>query len=51
MVAAMTIRVVASAACLAALSLLFGRAEMIAAPARGRSINSDNHFITEPPPK
>ncbi len=46
-----THRVVANAACLAAFSLLFGRAELIAAPARGISINSVNHFITEPPPK
>ena len=51
MVAAITTSVVPRAACLAAFSLLFGSAEIIAAPASGRSINSDNHFITEPPPK
>jgi hypothetical protein len=51
MVTAITTSVVPSAACFAAFSLLFGSAEIIAAPARGSSINSDNHFMTKPPPK
>jgi hypothetical protein len=42
---------VPKAACFAAFSLLFGSAEMIAAPAKGKSINSDNHFMTKSPPK
>ena len=50
-VAAITTRVVNSAVCLAAFSFVFGRVAIIAAPTNGKSINTVNHFITEPPPK